>query len=335
MSISKLARIGIVRTFCIFQMNVSIGEWLKGCVSESDVRGMWEGLDEGDRIEQLREWGVIARAGTLVCRGCSRGVLRVVRRKGKYVWLCPLASCKRSFSVYCGTILENCKTRCERLRALVCFLWNVSNQYTVIATKLSPTSVSSDFSYFAKIIVEIMKGRPNLMIGGEGHQVQIDESCVSKRKYHRGRLKSNQKWIFGGIDQQTKQCFFVDVARRNRNTLVPIILDKVLRGTEIVSDGWAAYVGLDRLGFDHEVVNHSVQFVNAQGKHTNSIEALWGSLKRKIGSRHRSDELFPLALEGFVFKRECKLNQVDPFLQFLHESLPILTRRANYANYIG
>lgn len=65
---------------------------------------------------------------------------------------------------------------------------------------------------------------------------------MSKRKYNRGPLKSNQKWIFGGIDQQTKQCFFVDVAMRHRDTLVPIILDKVVQGTEIVSDRWAPYV---------------------------------------------------------------------------------------------
>jgi len=36
-------------------------------------------------------------------------------------------------------------------------------------------------------------------IGGPGTIVEIDETCVSKRKYERGRLIRPNQWMFGGI----------------------------------------------------------------------------------------------------------------------------------------
>ena len=30
-------------------------------------------------------------------------------------------------------------------------------------------------------------------IGGPGHVIQIDETCLSKRKYHRGRITDRQQ----------------------------------------------------------------------------------------------------------------------------------------------
>ena len=47
-------------------------------------------------------------------------------------------------------------------------------------------------------------------IGGPGKTVQIDESKVGKRKYHRGHRVEGQ-WVFGGIEEDTRKCFLVPV----------------------------------------------------------------------------------------------------------------------------
>ncbi|CAG0891376.1 unnamed protein product [Darwinula stevensoni] len=50
------------------------------------------------------------------------------------------------------------------------------------------------------------------------------------------------------------------VERRDRYTLLPIILKHIQPGTKIRSDEWGAYQELHRYEFTHEIVNHSQEF---------------------------------------------------------------------------
>ena len=40
----------------------------------------------------------------------------------------------------------------------------------------------------------------------------------------------------------------------------------------IISDCWKGYINLRKYGYTHETVNHSKEFVNEEGAHTNKIE---------------------------------------------------------------
>ena len=63
--------------------------------------------------------------------------------------------------------------------------------------------------------------------------------------------------------------------QRDASTLLPIIQRHIGPGTRIWSDQWAAYNGLNGLGYQHETVNHTIQYVDpVTGVHTNNIEAL-------------------------------------------------------------
>ena len=54
-------------------------------------------------------------------------------------------------------------------------------------------------------------------LGGPGKVVQIDESKIAKRKYHRGHVVEGQ-WVFGGIEQDSRKCFVVTVEDRTEAT---------------------------------------------------------------------------------------------------------------------
>jgi hypothetical protein len=113
------------------------------------------------------------------------------------------------------------------------------------------------------LCIDWMAAHPN-QIGGPGHVVQIDESLVSapKRTINGHARPMRERWVFGGIDQTTKEAFLVEVPRRDANTLLPIIQQRVLPGTTIWSDQWAAYRRLPAVtGMGHATVNHSVKFV--------------------------------------------------------------------------
>ena len=97
------------------------------------------------------------------------------------------------------------------------------------------------YNFAREVCVEIIQ-RDSEQIGGEGKEVEIDESKFWKRKYHRGK-RVDGVWVFGGIERQIiiKKCFFQIVDDRGAKTLIPIIIKYVKPETVILSDCWKAY----------------------------------------------------------------------------------------------
>ena len=116
--------------------------------------------------------------------------------------------------------------------------------------------------------------RKEKKLGGPGKVVQINESKIGKRKYHRGHVVEGQ-WVFGGTEEESRKCSIVTVEDRTEATLISHIQEWIEPGTTIVSDCWKGYVNLENYGYQHETVNHSVEFVNSEGYDTNKIERQW------------------------------------------------------------
>ena len=76
--------------------------------------------------------------------------------------------------------------------------------------------------------------------------------------------------------------FLVAVEKRDEKTLLPVIQKCIQSGTIIVSDCWKAYSKLETHGYEHRTVNHSREFVNKDGDHTNKIEGHWRHAKCKL-----------------------------------------------------
>jgi hypothetical protein len=142
-------------------------------------------------------------------------------------------------------------------------------------------------------------------IGGPGHVVQIDETKIGKRKYHKGRLVEGQ-WILGLIDETTNdlRLDFCTDNLRNFPTLLSIIEKHVAKGTMIITDCWAGYNGLENNGYIHRTVNHSDNFIDPNtGANTQKIESQWRALKRKVcGGGIPKDKLY-LHLCEYLWKR--------------------------------
>lgn len=103
--------------------------------------------------------------------------------------------------------------------------------------------------------------------------VQIDESKFGKRKDHRGHPVEGV-WVLGSVEiTNHRKVFMCVVPRRDAVTLAQVITHFVRPGSLIHTDGWAAYARLsdeEGMEFVHRVVNHRIEFVTADGVHTNN-----------------------------------------------------------------
>ena len=150
-----------------------------------------------------------------------------------------------------------------------------------------------------------------------GTIVEIDESKVGKRKYHRGR-QVDGAWIFGGIERGNPQrCFLERVPDRTAATLIPLVKKYIKPGTKILSDCWRPYDQLEKEGFAHESVNHSIEFVSETGVHTQTIESTWRAVKRTLPSSGGRPEMLDSYLAEFLFRRRYLTDAHDKFLTFL------------------
>lgn len=103
-------------------------------------------------------------------------------------------------------------------------------------------------------------------IGGPNKTVELDETKVGRSKYNRGRPVSGT-WIFGGVCRENPdQTFMMPVEYRDAKTLIPLINAHVAQGSQVVTDGWAAYKKVGE-SYDHVVINHKVAFVDEDGEH--------------------------------------------------------------------
>ena len=236
--------------------------------------------DEREIIVNLQASGLLKNCER--CVRCRRNcVLRKNRRyKGNYCSYC--GTCKLSKSICNGTFFQNSRVNLATEFEII-YLWsnNISVKNSANLTGISKKTIIQYFSYCRDIVSWKLVSDPGrFQFGGPGTVVQIDESCVSKRKFNRGRIV-REKWVIGIYDTEQKRGVVVFVARRNQQNLIPVILNFVLPGTEIWTDEWRAYAGLNQQGFIHRTVNHSRYFVDpVTGVCTNGVEGYWSRLKR-------------------------------------------------------
>ncbi|XP_047127811.1 uncharacterized protein LOC124808650 [Hydra vulgaris] len=141
--------------------------------------------------------------------------------------------------------------------------------------------------------------------------IEIDESKFFHRKYHRGQWRPG-RWVFGGIERVSRKCFLVEVPDRTAESLQNAILEFILPGSYIVSDGWASYAGIERLNdgiYFHAVVIHERHFVDPLDNeiHTQNIENLWMRAKCKLRQQFGTyKDLFTSHLHEFIWRQRFK-----------------------------
>jgi transposase-like protein len=245
---------------------------------------------------------------------CLCGELKAIAKKGEvFLWRCPQRKCRTSVSMLKNTWFSESRLPLKEVLDLTLH-WYFQSPVTSAAGQVGVSKEAAIRVYrrCRNVCLDVLS-RDDICIGGDGLHVEIDESHLWTRKYHRGRvLVSQQSWVFGGICRETNESFVIPVSDRKGATLWPIIVRKIAPGTVILSDEARVYKNLHssaRGGYSHFQVNHSLHFVDPDDPnvHTQKVERLWGLLKKEIkqnGVKATIEDGLEQYIAQFLYKRQ-------------------------------
>ena len=201
--------------------------------------------DEVGSIKVLIDKGCLRNR--MACPGCNEEMLLVLNESNK-VFRCKKMRCgHRELSVRQGSIFFKTTLHIrEILRVSRCWINGETREMAVRSTKLSRDTITTWYGTFR----EMIKGCCSevcMKIGGNGVIVEVDETLLGHRKYHKGHAVEGA-WTMTGIERTVERRIFVVVVEsRDAETIRKVISDHVHENSIVYTDGWKGYIGIDRV----------------------------------------------------------------------------------------
>lgn len=233
---------------------------------------------------------------------------------------CGRKGCRAEISLKSHTFFAGTRLKSNEIMHLA-YLWLNRNLQTqaINATRHSPNTVTALYGHFRQLVASTLTEEDD-MIGGEGIMVEIDETKLGKRKYHRGH-RVDGVWILVGVEKTAERKIFLKrIEDRSANTLQEIIRTHVKDGSIVCTDLWKGYASLEQnCGLEHLTVNHSLWFKDpSTGVNTNTVEGNNNGLKIAIRPRNRTKDVDD-HLEEFVWRRKNSHRLWDAFIEALKD----------------
>ena len=305
----------------------------RGKYKTVNLFGIGQILSNSDKtIEFCQEVGLLPKS--VICKSCGSKldkvykINRIGRKRQQYRFQCNKQVCKKTNKNHIPlrktTWFENANISLRKsILLLYCFVNKLPYDLAISETSGSSASDSNEesasvlkrrklessketvndyYNYCREICCYIVENIKPQKIGGPGFIVEIDEAKFRKRKYNRGRVVDGN-WVLGGICRETRSIFLIKVEKRDKETLIPLIEKYVEKGSTVITDCWASYQCLNDLGYKHETVDHSENFVDpSTGACTNLIENRWWCIKRQLPTTHTRAKLFDKHLMEYMWR---------------------------------
>jgi transposase-like protein/predicted RNA-binding Zn-ribbon protein involved in translation (DUF1610 family) len=185
-----------------------------------------------------------------------------------------------------GTIFHKSRTN---LTKWFCTMYMMTSTRHGVAAKEVERQLGVTYKCAWRMCHELRKLMASADYGGplSGH-VEIDETWVGgvRRKGGKGQGKRrSKKTIVMGMVERNGKVRAGPVPDDTNFTLEPVILENVVPGAVVTTDGHLSYSDLKRT-YKHTAINHAAGEYARGIHHTNTIEGHWSQLKRSIKGTH-------------------------------------------------
>ncbi len=152
---------------------------------------------------------------------------------------------------------------------------------------------------------------------GFSKTTELDETYVGGRggNNRRGRGSGNKIPVFGMVERKGNIKATV-VVNTKRKTVMPIIREHIVLGTEIMTDEYLPYRLLTKEGYNRQTVNHASKEYVRGNVHTNTLEGFWSQLKRSINGTYHA--VSPKYLQTYVNEFSYRYNRRFIPISLLH-----------------
>ena len=246
--------------------------------------------------------------------------------------------CAKKFSVRTGTVMAESKIG-YRTWAIAIYLLNTSLK-GVASTKLARDLGISQKSawYLAHRIRETWDDSGAPFAG----PVEVDETFIGGKAANmhertRDRMRRSdfdKAPVVGVKDRESGQVRARAVADTSGPTLRGFVRDSARPGSQVYSDGHAAYTPLEG-EYRHNAVQHSAGTYVIEQAHTNGIESFWSMLKRGyVGTYH---QMSPKHLDRYVreFVGRHNVREMDTLDQMRAIARGLVGKRLRYADLVA
>jgi hypothetical protein len=315
---------------------------------EATIKTLQQAIVHFSDSENCRKFTEFLRwpDGVPVCPYCGATKLTWLAKAN--VYRCYGDHKKQKFSLKVGTVFEDSPIGLDKWWPAVWLLCNAKNGISSYELHRA-LGVTQKTAWFMLHRIRLaMQSNSFMRMGQEGGPIEVDETFIGgkpknmhlrKRKLAKnGNFHTDKPAVMGMLDRETRQVRAKVIPNVKREVLQAEILDQVVKGSKVFTDGWKGYHGLAD-EFVHETVNHLKEYVRGE-VHTQGIENFWSLLKRGLNGTYVAVEPFHLSRyvdeQAFRYNnRATKDNPLTDADRFTLAASQISGKRLTYAELTG
>lgn len=230
---------------------------------------------------------------------------KYLRVKGRKCFQCN--NCLNQIYPMESTIMKNSTTE---IRKWLMVMFLMAHSKNGISAKEISSSVDVTYKTAWRMVHKIRELMSNDNLGVLSGIIEIDETFVGGRLRNKERSKNfnpfTNKMVILGMYQRGGKIKTRLVENTSKESLLPVILDKIKNGATVYSDENGTYKNLPSLGYHHDFITHKKKEWGRGEVTTNRIEGVWSNLKNIIRGTYRHFK--PKYAENYLREHEFRLN---------------------------